>query len=294
MRKPVKNIGASVRARLLNLAKERNQPFDLLLTRYTLERLLYRLSLSKHRNRFVLKGAMLLTSTMDDPHRPTRDLDLLGLGDPDPAGMIAVFREICSVDAGDAVIFDIAGITVDRIRDEAEYGGLRIKTTADVDGARVRVLVDIGFGDSTEPGLVEIDLPVLLEQPAPHLRAYPYETVIAEKFQAMVALGRANTRLKDFYDIWVLARPHTFDEDRLARAIAATFARRKTEIPVDVPDALTAAFAADPAKQRQWAVFVRDVAIDPGSLAEVVEQLAAFLMPHTTKARSRQISVTDE
>ena len=127
MRKPVKNLGASVRARLLNLAKERNQPFDLLLTRYTLERLLYRLSLSKHRNRFVLKGAMLLTSTMDDPHRPTRDLDLLGLGDPDPAGMIAVFREICSVEADDAVVFDIAGLTIDSIRDEAEYGGLRIR-----------------------------------------------------------------------------------------------------------------------------------------------------------------------
>jgi len=229
MRKPIKNIGASVRARLLNLAKERNQPFDLLLTRYTLERLLYRLSRSKHRNRFALKGAMLLASTMDDPHRPTRDLDLLGLGDPDPARMIAVFREICSVDADDAVIFDIPGITVDRIRDEAEYGGLRIKTTADVDGARVRVLVDIGFGDSTEPGLVEIDLPVLLEQPAPHLRAYPYETVIAEKFQAMVALGRANTRLKDFYDIWVLARSHTFDEDRLARAIAASAVRESDD-----------------------------------------------------------------
>jgi Nucleotidyl transferase AbiEii toxin, Type IV TA system len=266
----------------------------LLLTRYTLERLRYRLSLGKHRNRIVLKGAMLLTSTMDDPHRRTRDLDLLGLGDPDPAGMIAVFREICSVDAGDAVIFDIAGITVDRIRDEAEYGGLRIKTTADVDGARVRVLVDIGFGDSTEPGLIDIDLPVLLEQPAPHLRAYPYETVIAEKFQAMVALGRANTRLKVFYDIWVLAQSHTFDEDRLARAIAATFARRKMVIPVDLPDALTAAFASDPAKQRQWAAFARDVAIEPGPLAEVVEQLAAFLMLHAATARSSQAGVSDE
>jgi predicted nucleotidyltransferase component of viral defense system len=294
MRKPIKNIGASVRGRLLNLAKERNQPFDLLLTRYTLERFLYRLSLSKHRDRFVLKGAMLLTSTMDDPHRPTRDLDLLGFGDPNPTGMIDIFREICAVDINDAVAFDIPGISVDRIRDEMEYGGLRIKTTADVDGAKVRVLIDIGFGDATEPGLVEIDLPVLLEQPTPHLRAYPYETVIAEKFQAMLALGRANSRMKDFYDIWVLSRSHTFEEDRLARAIAATFERRKTEIPIDIPDALTPAFAADPAKQRQWAAFIRDVAINPGSLAEVNEQLAAFLMPRANNARSRQISVSDE
>jgi hypothetical protein len=141
-------------------------------------------------------------------------------------------------------------------------------------------------GQSDHAHTVDIDLPVLLEQPAPCLSAYPYETVIAEKFRAMVALGRANTRLKDFYDIWVLDRSHTFDEDRLARAIAATFARRKTEIPVEAPDALTAAFAADPAKQRQWAAFVGDVAIDPGSLAEVTEQLAAFLMPYAAKARS--------
>jgi predicted nucleotidyltransferase component of viral defense system len=285
MRKPIKNIGASVRARLLNLAKERNQPLDLLLTRYALERLLYRLSTSKHRERFVLKGAILMTSWMDDPHRPTRDLDLLGFGDADPDAMIAAFRDICAIKAEDAVSFDIAGLTVDRIRAEAEYGGLRLKTTATIDGARVRVVIDVGFGDSTEPGLVEIDLPVLLDQPAPRLRAYPYETVIAEKFQAMVMLGRANTRMKDFYDIWILAQSYTFDGDRLARAIAATFARRKTEIPSQRPDALTPAFAGDATKQRQWAAFLEDVVVNPGSLAEVIEELAAFLMPHASEAR---------
>src|SRR6266481_723973 len=153
MRKPLQNIGASVRARLLNLAKERNQPFDLLLTRYTLERLLYRLSLSQYRERFVLKGAMLMTSWIDDPHRPTRDLDLLGFGDSNPEAVLGVFREICAVKADDAVVFDISALAVDRVRDELEYGGLRIKTNATVDGAKVRVLVDIGFGDATEPGL---------------------------------------------------------------------------------------------------------------------------------------------
>src|ERR1700694_5208684 len=148
MRKPLRNIGASIRARLLNLAKERNQPFDLLLTRYTLERLLYRLSLSKYRGRFVLKGAMLLTSWVDDPYRPTRDLDLLGFGDSDPDAIIGAFREICALKADDAVAFDIDGLAADRIRDQAEYGRLRIKTTAIVDGAKVRVLVDVGFGDA--------------------------------------------------------------------------------------------------------------------------------------------------
>jgi predicted nucleotidyltransferase component of viral defense system len=287
MRKPLQNIGASIRARLLNLAKERNQPFDLLLTRYTLERLLYRLSSSQYRERFVLKGAMLMTSWMDDPHRPTRDLDLLGFGDSNPEVILGVFREICAIKANDAVVFDISALAVDRVRDELEYGGLRIKTNATVDGAKVRVLVDIGFGDATEPGLTEIELSVLLDQPAPRLRAYPFETVIAEKFQAMVMLGRANSRMKDFYDIWILARSYEFEGDRLARAIAATFARRNTEIPVERPDALTSAFAEDPAKQQQWTAFLADVAVNPGTLAEVIDDLAAFLMPHTADARKR-------
>ncbi len=287
MRRLVKNMGASVRARLLALAKERNQPFDLLLTRYTLERLLYRLSTSRHRDRFALKGAMLLAGALDDPFRPTRDLDLLGFGDPAPDAMIQVFREICAIDANDAVTFDVAAIAADRIRDDAEYGGLRIKTNAGVDGAKARVVVDIGFGDAIEPGLVDIDLPVLLGQPAPRLRAYPYETVIAEKFQAMALLGLANTRLKDFYDIWVLSRTRELDSDRLARAIAATFARRQTPIPVGIPDALTPAFAADPGKQRQWAAFIKDIAVNPGSLVSVVEHLAGFLMPIAAAARMR-------
>src|SRR3984893_7636890 len=200
MPKPIRNLGASVRARLLNLAKERNQPFDLLLTRYVLERFLYRLGSTKHRQDFVLKGAMLITTWFYDPHRPTRDLDLLGFGDPNPDALLAVFRHICSLDAQDAVTFDAAGLTVDTIRDEAAYGGLRLKTTATVDGANVRVLLDL---------------------PAPRLRSYPRETVIAEKFQAMVVLGRANSRMKDFYDIWVLARSFESKGDALARAIAA-------------------------------------------------------------------------
>ena len=158
MPEPKRNMGASVRARLLNLAKERNQPNDLLLTRYALERLLYRLSTTKHRERFVLKGAMLMTTWFEDPFRPTRDLDLLGFGDPDPEAMLAVFREICAVEIDDGVVFDVAGLAVDLIREELEYGGLRIKTNADIAGARVRVVIDIGFGDAIEPGATELEL----------------------------------------------------------------------------------------------------------------------------------------
>jgi predicted nucleotidyltransferase component of viral defense system len=279
-----RNMGASVRARLLNLARERGQPNDLLLTRYALERLLYRLSITNHRERFVLKGAMLMTTWFEDPFRPTRDLDLLGFGDPDPQAMLVVFREICAVEADDGVVFDMEGLTVDLIREELEYGGLRLKTNAMIAGARVRIVIDIGFGDAIEPGVTELDLPVLLDLPAPRLRAYPRETVIAEKFQAMVALGRANSRMKDLYDIWLLSRTYQFG-DELSRAIAATFARRKTPVPIDPPYALTRAFMDDRAKQQQWTSFVEAIGTKL-PLAEVIEDLAAFLMPYTTKART--------
>jgi predicted nucleotidyltransferase component of viral defense system len=285
MRKPVRNIGASVRDRLLNLARERTQPFELLLTRYVLERLLYRLSTTEHRERFVLKGAMLITTWFDDPHRPTRDLDLLGFGDSDPEAMLAVFREICSVELDDGVVFDVAALAIDRIREELEYGGLRLKTNATVSGARIRVAIDIGFGDAIEPGIVETELPVLLDMPPPRLQAYPRETVIAEKFQAMVALGRANSRMKDLYDIWALSRSYEFKGDALVRAIAATFARRKTEIPVEPPDSLTPAFADDRAKVQQWTAFVDELAVQPGALDKVIQDLAAFLMPRAVQAR---------
>jgi predicted nucleotidyltransferase component of viral defense system len=225
-------MGASVLARLLNLAKQRQQPHELLLTRYALERLLYRLSTTKHRQRFVLKGAMLMAAWFDDPFRPTRDLDLLGFGDSDPQGVLAIFREICAVEIDDGVVFVVTDLQIDLIREELEYGGLRIKTHAMIGGARVRVVVDIGFGDAVEPGIVDFELPVLLDLPAPRLRAYPRETIIAEKFQAMVALGRANSRMKDYYDVWVLARAFDFNGDSLPRAIAATFARRNTSIPI--------------------------------------------------------------
>jgi predicted nucleotidyltransferase component of viral defense system len=282
---PIKNMGASVRSRLLNVSKQRRQPFDLLLNNYVLERLLYRLSQTDHRDRFILKGAMLLTKWFEDPLRPTRDLDFLAIGNDDQDEMVQIFKDVCAVSFNDGIVFDLESIQVDRIREETEYGGLRITANAKVDTAQVRIVIDIAFGDSVEPGIQEMDLPVLLDFPAPHLRAYAPETVIAEKFQAMVMLGRANSRMKDLYDIWVLSRNFEFKDDKLARAIAATFARRKTEIPLEPPDALTAAFAADPLKIQQWDSFVEDVAYKPGSLADVVKDLAAFLTPKTKAAK---------
>lgn len=286
MVKSSRNIGASVRARLLNLARERGQAFDLLLTRYALERLLYRLSISRHRNRFVLKGAMLVTTWFADPHRPTRDLDLLGYGDSSPEAMLGDWKEICETAADDGIHFDTDALRVDLIREELEYGGLRIRTTATMAGARIAVIIDIGFGDAVEPGIEEIDLPVLLDLPAPHLRAYARETVIAEKFQAMVMLGRANSRMKDFYDVWVLSKTYDFNAERLSQAIAATFERRKTAIPETLPDALTPEFARDEGKLQQWSAFVRDLTAEVPSFEIVISDLATFIGPISSKART--------
>ncbi|SCB34496.1 Nucleotidyl transferase AbiEii toxin, Type IV TA system [Rhizobium miluonense] len=205
MAKEIRNLGASVRARLLQLAKANGQSFDLILTRFALERLLFRLSQSPHAGRFVLKGAMLMMSWFDDLHRGTRDLDLLGFGNPEPEPMLETFREILAQEADDAVTFDAETLRVDRIREGLEYGGLRLRVVASISGARITLTIDIGFGDALEPGAEMLDYPSMLGFPMPRLRAYARETVIAEKFQAMVMLGRANSRMKDFYDIWMLS-----------------------------------------------------------------------------------------
>lgn len=251
---------------------------DLLLTRYALERLLHRLSLSPHRERFVLKGAMLLVTWFDEPHRATRDVDLLGFGDVTEDALRNTFREIMSIEVDDGVIFDLKNLRIDAIREELEYGGSRLRTTAALAGARIPITVDIGFGDAIAPGAQDVHLPVLLDMPSPHLRAYPPETVIAEKVHAMVALGRANSRMKDYYDVWMLTSTVALDEQRLRQAIEATFKRRATTVPGSVPDGLSDAFSADPAKQRQWLAFARNLSGPVPDIAQVVADLRLRLM----------------
>jgi predicted nucleotidyltransferase component of viral defense system len=287
MAKPVTDIGASVRARLLNLSRRTDQPFDILLTRYVLERLLFRLGRSPHADRFVLKGAMLLTTWLPHTARGTRDLDLLGFGNSSEDRILGIFRQVLAIEEPDGVAFDVDALRIDQIREELEYGGVRLRTTATLAGARVPIVVDVGFGDAVEPGLEMIEYPILLDQPPPRIRAYARETVIAEKFQAMVALGRANSRMKDFYDVWMLSKTYDFEPARLAQAIKATFARRDTAIPDETPDALTTGFAEDEAKRRQWAAFRTDLPDAPQDLRTVVADLAAFLMPHAAAARTR-------
>jgi predicted nucleotidyltransferase component of viral defense system len=270
-----RNVGASVRQRLLNLAHARGQPLELLLTRYALERLLHRLSLSPHRERFVLKGALLLTTWFDEPHRATRDLDLLGFGDPSDEALLAVFREVMTIAVDDGVSFDTTKLKIQPIREDLEYGGSRLTTTAALSGARIPIVVDIGFGDAIEPGAEDIDLPVLLDMPSPRLRAYPLETVIAEKLHAMVVLGLANSRMKDYYDVWMLTRTHALDTNRLRRAVDATFARRSTPLPTSIPEGLSDAFAADAGKQAQWQAFARNLATPGPALGTLVADLRA-------------------
>ncbi len=287
MPEAVKNVGASVRARLLRISKERGQNFDLVLTHYAIERLLYRLAQSRHVDRFVLKGAMLLMTWFDEPFRGTRDLDLLGYGDPAPEAVLDVFREVLGQERPDGVVFDAGAARISRIREEDEYGGLRLRASADIAGARIAVNVDVGFGDATEPPAEWLDYPVLLDMPAPRLRGYARETVVAEKFQAMVNLGMANSRMKDYYDLWIIGRAFEVDRSRLAGAISATFARRGTAIPDRAPDGLSLAFANDADKRQQWERFKQDLSVDPGPLDSVVSALEALLMPAAAAARDR-------
>ncbi len=284
MNRKGKDIAASARQRLLNLAKERGENFDLVLTRYGLERLLYRLSRSRFADQFILKGAMLFLLWSDDPHRVTRDVDLLGHGDNSPDHLVKVFREIVSETVDDdGLVFDGDSIRAETIAEEAEYDGIRVQLKAVLSGANISLQVDIGFGDVVTPDAERTEYPTLLEFPAPVLRTYPRETVIAEKYQAMVMLGIANSRMKDFYDIWVLARDFDFDGELLCQAIRATFERRKTQLPDTEPLAFTSEFYDDRQKQTQWQAFINKSGLTEESVAldQVIDTLRRFLMPPT-------------
>ena len=279
-----RNLAASVRQRLLNISKRDGEAFDLVLTRYTLERLLYRLGKSPYHNQFLLKGAMLFAAWDGAPHRPTRDLDLLGFGPNDLSEVQGTFQKICqeSVEP-DGLEFLPDTVRVTEISEDQEYQGVRVLFDAKLENAIIPIQVDIGYGDAVTPAPLEITYPTMLDFPAPKLRAYPFYTVVAEKFQAMVWLGIANSRMKDFYDLWAIMRKFEFDGATLAKAIRATFERRNTPIPAEAPLALTQAFASDAMKQTQWKAFLRKNALsaDDLTLTVVIAALHDFLMPPT-------------
>jgi predicted nucleotidyltransferase component of viral defense system len=283
MKKPgTKNIGASVRQRLLNKARETGRPFSELLQYFAMERFLYRLSKSKYADKFVLKGALMLAAWNAPLLRPTMDIDLLGQIGNDIGAMAVIVREICArhVEPDDGLVFDAATVQGERIAEAAEYEGVRIRFRATLDAARIQMQVDVGFGDIVVPAAVPTIYPTILDLPAPHLLAYSRETAIAEKFEAMVKLGELNSRMKDFFDIWLLSSSFDFDGQRLSEAIEKTFKRRGTALPDGEPVALTARFSGDSQKRKQWAGFIRRMKLrDTPALAEIVDELVEFLVP---------------
>lgn len=286
------NVPASVRQRLTNRARERGEDVDLVFIRYALERFLYRLGTSDHRDRFILKGALLFILWAGEPYRATRDLDLLGFGERDTEALATTFRALCDtpVEEDDGLEFIAESVQVEPMRDEEGYPGARVRLEARLAGARLSVQVDIGFGDAVTPKAEEIEYPSLLALPAPRIRAYPRETVVAEKYEAIVSLGMLNSRMKDFYDLWVLASSFPFDGKTLAAALRATFDRRGTALPEATPMGLSDEFAGDRSKQQQWQAFQRRgrPALPPPPLADVVGSIREFLTPPTEALRQGQ------
>ena len=276
------DLVASVSARLLNTARMKNTDYQLILHRYSIERLLYRLSISPHRDRFILKGAMLFAAWFEDPFRPTRDLDLLGHGDRATSSIKATIREICKTKVeDDGLVFDVEGLNAEPIRKDQQYGGVRVKTTAFLGKTRIPVRIDIGFGDIITPPAHELEFPSLLSPKGPRIIAYPKETVVAEKLQAVVALGRVNSRMKDFYDLLALSRLFSFDGQILTSSIRATFEQRMTVIPTETPEGFSDAFIEDQEKQRQWKAFIGhgSLLIDAPSLKDLIGEITSFVLP---------------
>lgn len=278
------NTAASIRARLLNVAKAQGVDFNQVLIRFALERMLYRLSQSAHSERFLLKGALLFTLWYDMPHRATRDADLLGFGASDLISLGQTFRDIASVAVNDGIEFDPDSVVTEEIRKEAGYAGARVLVSGELARARFKTQVDIGFGDAVTPGPLDAIYPVLLaDLPAPQLRVYPVYTVIAEKLHAIVLLGMTNSRMKDYYDLSVLLERETLDVDLLAKAIRATFERRGLAIPVGRPVGLSDEFAEDASRQALWRTFLKKNEFEYNPLSATVERIRKALEAALTR-----------
>jgi hypothetical protein len=276
----MKNLGASIRERLLNKARAEKLDFNLLLTRYALERMLYRISVSKQRDQFLLKGALLFDLWFDVPHRPTHDADFLCFGSPEIPHLEALFREICQIEVDDGIVFQPESVKAAEIRKEANYAGVRLTLRGLLDGARCPIQLDIGFGDAVVPGPEEVNYPTILsDMPEPNLRVYPRYTVVAEKLEAVVSLGMLNSRMKDYFDLWILARHSDFEGAVLSNAIRSTFDRRGTIIKKEAPIGLTNEFTGDTQKNKQWQAFLSKNALEPTPLSLIVSDLRDFLLP---------------
>ena len=279
----LKNIGHSVFQRLRDYARDRDEDFNLILVRYGVERLLYRLSISEHSKRFILKGASMFLIWKGQNFRVTRDADLLGFGSAEVEQIKALFRDISrlgSVDL-DGIEFSSDTVEANPIREEMDYDGIRVLMIGLLHNARIPIQIDIGFGDAVTPEPEMVEFPTLLDAPAPKLKAYPRYTMVAEKFEAMVKLGMANSRMKDFYDVWLLSRLFEFDGSILFEAVSNTFERRSTSYPDGLPVAFTEEFSNDNQKQIQWKAFVKKSRAESvgKDLRTVIDVIVAFLHP---------------
>ena len=271
------DIGASVRQRLLNRARAEGRPFQEMLQYFAMERFLYRLAKSEYSDRFILKGALLLTAWNAPVTRPTMDIDLAGRTSNELEHIRSIIAKVCDlVTDRDGLEFDSDSIEVQRIKEDAEYGGVRVRFNGTLAKARIPMQVDIGFGDVIVPKPCEVAYPALLEFPPPVLQAYSKETVVAEKLEALTALGMLNSRIKDYYDLALLAQHYPFDGALLAEAIHSTFRHRGTVVE-ESPVGLTHAYSSDPARAAQWRAFVRRSRLDDGwQLEQIVQQVRAF------------------
>lgn len=272
----------SIKQRLFNRSKASGETLNIFLVRFSVERLLYRLSKSAHANDFILKGAVLFSIWADAPHRPTLDVDLLGFGEPSPENLTRVFQNICGVPVQhDGLVFAPSSVVVEPIRADSMYDGLRVRLLATLGKARIPMQIDVGFGDSIIPDAPTMQLPSLLDLPSAIMRTYPPETVIAEKLDAIVTRGMTNSRMKDYFDLWTLSCTMKFEFALLRQAIAATFQRRGTPWPSEMPAGLTNEFAQDSMKQIQWAAFTRKLGKGNAApaLSVVVTKLREFVWP---------------
>lgn len=282
-----RNVAASVRARLLQLARQQGVEFQLVLAEFAIERLLYRLGVSVHAERFVLKGATLFRVWTADRGRATWDLDLSGRGVSGVAEVEEAVRELCTARSDDGLAFDPGSVAGEEIRPADEYAGVRVRLVARLGEARIPVQVDVGFGDAIVPAPRLATYPTLLDHPPPRVLVYPREAVVAEKLEAILSLGVTTSRMKDFYDLHRLADTLDFDGSMLARAIRATFDRRGTPIPDDEPVVFSASFLAAPERQTQWRAFLRRGRLSaPPDAIRVATQLSEFLVPVLVAAAS--------
>jgi predicted nucleotidyltransferase component of viral defense system len=290
--KPIKNMAASVLQRLLDKSRKTGEPFQFLVERYALERMLYRLGCSGYAARFILKGGLLMSVWTDQPYRSTRDADVLAFGESAPENLVSVFSELCSLGVeNDGLTFQKDSIAHSPIKEEQEYGGTRLKLKAQLGTYEVDMQFDIGFGDAVTPKALWHEYPPILPNfPAPRLRIYPKETVIAEKFDTIVQRQLANSRMKDYYDIFFLQKTFAFEGALLAQALTNTFNRRGTVIPEELPPGLTSAFFTDAAKINQWRAFARKnpLQVSQYSLEDVINALQGFLMPPAKAAAQKQ------